>query len=298
MRNADQQGTTLQKASLKVSAILSLMMIVSNLAQAQTLTTVHSFTGGADGAQPFSTLVQDKQGNLYGTAWSGGIQSQYCQVNGIGCGTLFKLTPSSGNWSFNVLYGFKGYPTDGSNPESESLVIDDSGNLYGTTTFGGDLLNCDNLGCGTVFRLTPDGIETVLYDFQGVAGDGLFPSSGVVLGKNGNLYGTTSQGGVYQRGTVYEVTPSGIERVFYNFTGGPDGGAPSDRLVLDDNGNLYGTTQGGGASLNCGGGCGTVFKLAPDGTETLLYSFAGGSDGSPWGAWSETTRAISMAQPG
>jgi uncharacterized repeat protein (TIGR03803 family) len=286
MRNAEELWRTPRKGLLKVSAVLSLMMIVSaNLAQAQTLTTLHSFTGGADGAQPYSTLAQDKQGNLYGTANSGGIQSTYCQVivNGTGCGTLFKLTPSEGTWSFNVLYGFQGYPEDGSNPDAESLLIDDLGNIYGTTAFGGDVLNCDNFGCGTVFTLTPDGIETVLYNFHFAGADAFWPFSGVVLGKNGNLYGTTFHGGPYQSGTVYEVTPSGTETVFYNFTGKTDGGDPFDALVLDDNGNLYGTTQYGGAHTNCAGGCGTVFKLAPDGTETVLYSFAGGSDGSPWG---------------
>jgi uncharacterized repeat protein (TIGR03803 family) len=282
MYDSDQLLQTRRSGFLRLSAILWLMIVSAAVTQAQTLKTLYNFTGGADGAQPFSTLVEDRHGKLYGTAWSGGIQNPNCIVNGIGCGTLFELTPSTSGvgWSFNVLYSFRGYPDDGSNPDAESLVFDRQGNIYGTTVFGGDLLDCDNDGCGILFKLTPDGTETVLHNFHEAAADAIMPFSGVIIGRNGSLFGATFHGGTYRTGTVYEVTSSGTEKVLYNFTQqGTDGEEPFGALVLDKHGNLYGTTQYGGANQGCASGCGTVFRLAPDGTETVLYSFAGGADG-------------------
>jgi uncharacterized repeat protein (TIGR03803 family) len=170
-----------------------------------------------------------------------------------------------------VLYGFTGAP-DGDGPIGV-LVRDDYGNLYGTTYRGGDT-SCAQ-GCGTVFVVNPSGKETVLYRFVG-GNDGATPApyGGLARDPQGNLYGTTALGGPYNVGTVFKVTPTGIESVLHAFTGGVDGGTPDSGLIHDGQGNLYGTTSVGGA-FNAG----TVFKIAPSGLETVLYSFSGGGDG-------------------
>jgi uncharacterized repeat protein (TIGR03803 family) len=273
---------------LLLTAVLCFLVATVQPAHAQVLTTLYSFTGGADGNTPFGSLIKDKAGNLYGTASWGGSEGGNCTYNGgygTGCGTVFELTRSGSVWSFTLLYSFNGYPDDAANPANEFLAFDKLGNLYGTTYYGGTVPCSGQPGCGTVFKLTPSQngwTETMLYSFP--QGNGAFsPDSGVVVDKVGNLYGTTFHSGTGP-GTVYKVTPSGTETVVYAFTGGADGGYPFGGLVLDRKGNLYGTTQYGGTGQNCGGsGCGTVFKIAPDGTETVLYSFAGGNDGQwPW----------------
>ena len=171
------------------------------------------------------------------------------------------------------MYTFGG-PPDGNSPEAK-LVFDGAGNLYGTTPFGG------MYGMGTVFRLTPSNgqwTETVLYDFcpqlQNCV-DGAGPRSGLIFDAAGNLYGTTYAGGVYSKpedpigGVVFELTPqpdgSWIETVLHSFGNGEDGSGPFiSGLVFDDTGNLYGTTRGGGATIICPSGCGTVFELSPE----------------------------------
>ena len=168
----------------------------------------------------------------------------------------------------SVLYTFTG-PTDGAYSVA-GLVRDTQGNLYGTTYQGGGT-GCNNLGCGTVFELTPSGTLKVLYTFNGKA-DGATPLSGLILDKAGNLYGTTGYGGTSGDGTVFEITAAGNHKVLHSFTG-IDGAVPSAGLLRDGAGNLYGTTQYGGANY------GTVFKIAPTGAETVLYSFTGGVDG-------------------
>jgi uncharacterized repeat protein (TIGR03803 family) len=275
---------------LLITAALGLLSAAIQPAKAQTLTTLYSFTGGADGNTPFGSLIKDKAGNLYGTASWGGFEAGNCTYNGgygTGCGTVFELTRSGRSWSFNVIHSFGGYPDDGANPDHEFLALDKNGNLYGTTYYGGTLPCSGQPGCGTVFELTPSQngwTETMLYSFpQG--GNGAFsPDAGVAVDKNGNLYGTTFHGGNFLAGTVYKLTSSGTETLLHTFTGGADGGYPYGGLILDKKGNLYGTTQYGGTGLNCGSpGCGTVFKIAPDGTETVLYTFQGGNDGEwPW----------------
>jgi uncharacterized repeat protein (TIGR03803 family) len=272
-----------------LTAVLGLLVATIQPAQAQTLTTLYSFTGGADGDTPFGSLIKDKAGNLYGTASWGGSEDGNCTYNGgygTGCGTVFELTRSGSVWSFNLLYGFSGYPDDAANPNHEFLALDKNGNLYGTTYYGGNVVCSGQPGCGTVFELTPaqnGWTETILYSFQ-EGNDAFSPDSGVVVDKKGNLYGTTFHGGNYLAGTVYKVTSSGTETLLHSFTGGADGGSPFGGVVLDRKGNLYGTTQYGGTSQNCGStGCGTVFKITPEGIETVLYSFVGGTDGQwPW----------------
>ncbi|HEX3652195.1 MAG TPA: choice-of-anchor tandem repeat GloVer-containing protein [Rhizomicrobium sp.] len=174
-----------------------------------------------------------------------------------------------------VLYSLKG-ATDGASPEA-SLYMDAQGNLYGTNEVGGSDA-CFNSGCGTVFKLSPDGKETTLHVFTG--DDGAYPIAELTADTKGNLYGTTNNGGANIAGTVFKVTPKGKTTIIYNFTGGADGANPYAGLVADDSGNFYGTTTGGGAN-----GFGTVFKITPRGRETVIYSFTGGSDGvEPIGA--------------
>jgi uncharacterized repeat protein (TIGR03803 family) len=251
-----------------------------------TETVLYTFAGGSDGANPIVGLIADTSGNLYGTTTSGGS---------TGNGTVFKLTPpttSGGPWSETVIWSFTA--SDGAQPFA-GLIADVSGNLYGTTYAGG-LPFVDGLrpNWGKVFRLTPPTTsggpwtETVLYTFAG-GSDGANPLGGLIADASGNLYGTTLFGGT-GKGTVFKLTPpttSGgpwTETVLYTFTGPPDGANPRGNLMFDVAGDLYGTTLWGGT------GNGTVFKLTPPTTsgrpwtETLLYTFAGGSDGGqPFG---------------
>ncbi len=165
-----------------------------------------------------------------------------------------------------VLHSFAGSP-DGSASYGK-LTRGPKGSFYGTTSLGG--VN----SYGTVFKITRSGTETVLYSFAGIP-DGAYPAfSPVAFDKAGNLYGTTYAGGANGNGTVFKLTPSGTETVLYSFAGGVDGYQPNSGVILDKLGNLYGTTVSGG--LN---GYGTVFKITPSGTKTVLYSFTGGIDG-------------------
>jgi uncharacterized repeat protein (TIGR03803 family) len=275
------------------------------------LKVLYNFTGGSDGANPYGGVIRDAQGNLYGTAAYGG--------NGpfpSGCGVVFKLTPSG---EYSVLYTFQG-GTDGSAPWA-GLVRDAKGNLYGTTYYGGEsdqgvvfkvdakgnesvLLSLtgnttaglaltpagDAYGStifggaysqGSVFRITPSRAETVLKNFTGFRNGGV-PMAALIRDSSGNLYGTTSGGGTYRAGIVFKMDPRGVETVLYNFTGGVDGTAnPESVLVRDAEGNLYGTTVSGGAS-----GYGTVFEVDPSGKQTTLYNFtnSGGDGRKPTGS--------------
>jgi uncharacterized repeat protein (TIGR03803 family) len=227
-------------------------------------TVLYAFADGTDGGLPYSGLMRDKAGNLYGTTSLGGDLS--CDY-GYGCGTVFMLD-SAGHEK--TLYGFAG-GTDGSQPYA-GVIRDDAGNFYGTTAEGGDSSCNRGLGCGTVFRLAANGNETVLHSFTGTGGDGAYPYAGVVRDPKGNLYGTTSGGGdpncSYGQGncgTVFMVNPAGKETVLHSFAGNPDGAYPSG-LIRDASGNLYGSAAAAGTS-NCRaryfGSCGTVFKLTP-----------------------------------
>jgi uncharacterized repeat protein (TIGR03803 family) len=169
---------------------------------------LHAFGGGEDGANPASVLIFDPQGNLYGTTLNGGTG-----CGGAGCGVVFKLTQSGGSWSESVLYDFCSLSdcADGQEPWGGPLVRDQTGNLYGTTFFGGASHNCDGGGCGTVFELDAAGKETVLHSFAGGA-DGAFPHAGLIMDGQGNLYGTTINGGAtcytrYTCGVVFKIAP-------------------------------------------------------------------------------------------
>jgi uncharacterized repeat protein (TIGR03803 family) len=230
----------------------------------------------SDGALPFAGLVCDEAGNFYGTTEYGGPLH-----NGRYFGTVFKLSRAGKE---TVLYNFKG-GTDGGYPFAD-LVRDKAGNLYGTTSGGYGTNN------GTVFKVDPQGKETVIYRFTGGA-DGANPVAGLVRDVKGNLYGTTQYGGDLVAcsanngngcGTIFKVDPKGRETTLYTFTGnGVDGQLPLGSLVLDAKGNLYGTTYIGGTGACFDGtsyGCGTVFKVDRNGSETVLYSFTGGTDGA------------------
>jgi len=182
-------------------------------------------------------------------------------------------TPSAQAQTFTVLHTFKGAP-DGGFPNG-GVIVDAKGNIYGTTSEGGT--GACSGGCGTVFRLSPAGKETVLYSFTGTNGDGKYPQGGLVRDTSGNFYGTTFGGGTsgtacnnYGCGTVFMLDAAGTETVLYNFTGGVDGATPESGVVRDAAGNLYGTTHLGGA-FNWG----TVFMIDKSGNETVLHSFDG-----------------------
>jgi|HubBroStandDraft_6_1064221.scaffolds.fasta_scaffold00136_30 uncharacterized repeat protein (TIGR03803 family) len=237
-------------------ALLFLGVTTAVSLPAQNITTLHSFAGyPTDGAAP-TGLAQATNGDLYGTTYRGGAN---------GAGTVFKITPDG---ALTTLYSFctQSGCTDGSYPYA-GLVQATNGDLYGTTSQGGA-----NSG-GTVFKITPDGALTTIYSFCTQSGctDGRYPYAGLVQATNGDLYGTTINGGANSDGTVFKITPSGTLTTLFSFCaqrGCTDGSYPSAGLVQASNGDLYGTTTNGGA--NSGG---TVFKITPTGTLTTLYSF-------------------------
>jgi uncharacterized repeat protein (TIGR03803 family) len=242
---------------------------------------VHSFAGG-DGSNPVAGLI-DVGGTLYGTTSGGGAPGTrlacYPSYYVNSCGTVFSITPSGAE---EVLHSFGQYP-DGAYPFAG--LIDVKGTLYGTTSRGGKYCGFSNTACGTVFSITPAGTEKVLYSFRGRR-DGLFPHAGLV-DVSGKLYGTTYEGGGFRGGTLFRIAPGGNPgskvKILHAFGSGSDGARPNAELI-DVNGTLYGTTQQGGAFV-CGPThsskeyCGTVFSIAPDGTETVLHSFGEGADG-------------------
>lgn len=259
---------------------------------AWTETTLHSFKASRDGLYPQAALVFDKTGSLYGTTPNGGNAA--CAG---GCGVVFKLTPPpmpSGSWSYTVLYRFTG-GSDGERPYHGRLIFDSAGNIYGMTLGGGSATQCSGFGCGTIFELehpTRTGgawNEKILHRF-GNGSDGTTPFAGLVFNA-GNLYGCARMGGGFVNGIVFKLVPPAVkgnawtEQVLYNFGSRTyDGLLPTSRLIFDNVGRLYGTTQSGG--FGCGaGGCGTVFRLTPPAsghtawTEDVLISF-NNSDGN------------------
>ena len=237
-------------------------------------TVLHSFVG-TDGHGPRGGLIRDAAGNLYGTALYGGDLSR---CGGLGCGTVFKLDATG---KLSVLYAFEG-GLDGAQPIG-NLAGDSKGNLYGDTYEGGSF-DCQGPGCGTLFKVSASGTETILHVFLSAEPYGIIPFGGVIRDKAGNLYGTTSAGGAFpENGTIFKLDPTGLLTVLYNFMGGTDGSAAFAPLIQDTAGNFYGTTELGGDPscklLGTALGCGTVFKLDNAGRETVLYSFKGGKDG-------------------
>jgi uncharacterized repeat protein (TIGR03803 family) len=235
--------------------------------QAQTFGVFHNFTGTSDGANPLNGLIGDGAGNLYGTGSYGGATSN---------GVVFKINMSG---VVTVLHNFGG-GLDGANPEG-ALILDKTGNLYGTTTAGG------SSNAGTVFKISAAGHETVLYSFTGAA-DGAVPEAGLARDGAGNLYGTTTGGGANGNGTVFKLTAPAqtgarwTERVLYSFGTGTDGTTPVAGVTFNSAGGLLGAASAGGAY-----GYGTIFELLPSKTgwtETTLHDFQNEDDGAvPYG---------------
>jgi len=296
-------------AALAVTIALVPTLATSRPAQAQTFTVLYTFTSTTNGEQPDAPLTMDAAGNLYGTTQYGGTNGGYGTVFKLnttrkeavllsfagtpdaedpyagltrdtagnfygttlyggtmgGFGTVFKLHPGGKE---TILHSFAGTP-DGEDPRSV-LLRDASGNLYGTTQYGGT-----NGGFGTVFKLSPNGKLTLLHSFAGTP-DGEDPYAGLLRDKAGNFYATTQYGGTNGGfGTVFKLSPKGKLTLLHSFAGTPDGVNPLAGLLRDGAGNLYGTTYYGGTN----GGFGTVFKLNAKGKLTLLHSFAGMPDG-------------------
>ena len=249
-------GTTLEGGTAEAG-------VVFKLDTAGQQAVLYSFTAAAAGSQPYSGVIRDSAGNLYGTTLLGGATN---------AGVVFKVNTAGKG---TVLHTFTG-GADGGGPYA-GVIRDSAGNLYGTTSWGG------TAGAGVVYKLDPAGRETVLYNFTGGA-DGSGPQAGVIRDTAGNLYGTTVRGGATGSGVVYKLDMAGHETVLYSFTGGVDGAWPYGGVIRDSAGTLYGTTSFGGTSNGiCSDvvplGCGVVFKLDPAGHETVLYSFTGGADG-------------------
>jgi len=227
---------------------------------------LHGFESGKDGANPNGGLILDSKGAIFGTTYAGGTQN--CTYQGyVGCGTAFKLSPSSsndGDWTEKQLYVFTA-GDDGSNPNG-GLIVDATGALYGTGGGGA------NEGQGVIFRLKNAGggrwENTTMYTFPSDGQNGSSPMAGLVLDAEGTFYGTASGGGAVGDGTAFRLRPVGKSSwecaVIYDFKGAPDGSYPASALIFDPAGNLYGTTRYSGSGQACGNyGCGTVFEVSP-----------------------------------
>jgi uncharacterized repeat protein (TIGR03803 family) len=282
--------TNFCKRNNSVGAKLAALLLILILATAPgakaqgNYETLYKFTNGNNGEEPGASLISDQSTNLYGTTPAGGVNEG---------GTIFELMPQAGRWKEKVLYNFCSVTdcVDGTQPDA-GLIFDPAGSLYGTTAFGG----VNNVG--TVFKLTPDShggwTESVLYSFCSLAGcsDGREPFASLIFDNAGNLYGTTSSGGKCTMsesgcGVVFELTPnsdgSWKESVLHTFcllTNCRDGALPVARLVLDQEGNLYGTTGYGGDNQNAG----VAFKLTPvargSWKEQVIHKFSEGEDGA------------------
>lgn len=246
-----------------LSFIMLFWVAMATVSSAQsTLTTLVTFDG-SNGANPFMVLAQGSDGNFYGTTYGGGANDTCFS----GCGAAFEMTSTG---TLTTLYNFCSQTgcADGAGPVG-SLVQNVNGDFYGTTSAGG------THGGGSVFKITPAGTLTTLYSFCAFANcaDGQEPTAGLVQGRNGNFYGTTQFGGVYDGGTVFEITQTGKLSTLHNFNG-TDGYSPSGALIQASNGNFYGeTVEGEGIAF------GTIFEITPAGKLTTLYSFLGGSHG-------------------
>jgi uncharacterized repeat protein (TIGR03803 family) len=252
------------------------MFAFAGLASAQTENTLFDFTE-TDTFWPQGGLVQDARGNLYGAARGGGT---------YGVGTIFELSPpgqAGGAWTKTPIYNFLSWGTTGNIPSS-GLTMDSSGALYGTTYVGGD----SRCACGVLYKLVPptqqDGAWTqqVLHAFTSAGTDGRLPNASIVINSHGTIYGVTQQGGAWNSGVLYQVKPGTggtfSETVLYSFGSNQDASTPNGPLVLDSTGNLYGVTSLGGVFNQ-----GAVYKFIPPtkagqkGTESILFSFGGGS---------------------
>lgn len=303
MANAGSYSVVVSNALFVVASAPATLTVVPAVAPSAAITELYRFSGGADGSFPYAGLVQGRDGNLYGTAVQGGnhysgtafretltgsvftlygftdgydganpygslIQSTNgffygttLQAGTNGYGTIYRMAPGG---SLTALYSYTG-GTEGGNPYA-GLILANDGNFYGTTYGGG----ADSLGA--VFKMTAKGAVTGLYQFTG-GDDGEYPYGALVQGTDGNLYGTTLEGGADYDGTVFRLNTNGklTTLVAFNYE---NGGYPEAGVIQGADGNFYGTTVAGGAY-----GYGTVFSVATNGTLTTLYSF-GSTDGA------------------
>jgi uncharacterized repeat protein (TIGR03803 family) len=233
-------------------------ILLSATAFGQTETVLHYFgQGGDDGAGPQGGVVQGLDGNYYGTTGGGGAN---------GMGTVFRMTPDG---SVTTIYSFTG-ELDGYDPQA-ALVLGNDGNFYGTSQ--GDAAHPNN---GTVFRITPAGSMAILHEFHGDNAhhdDGAYPEAALMLGSDGNFYGTTRGGGNYGQGTVFRIASSGTFALLCSFAYSQDGGGPTASLAQDSNGNIYGTTPASNGGHDPGNG--TVFKIDTFGGFHVLHTFPG-----------------------
>jgi len=231
-----------------------------------TLTVLHNFTGGSDGAWPYAPPVEGTDGNFYGTTSAGGDASA-CYVGPFapGAGTVYKITPSG---TLTTIHQFTGF--DGCSPRGP-LTLGTDGNFYGTSYSGG-ISSGHACGCGEVFRVTTAGKVTVLAYFDGTHGQN--PVGPMVQASNGNFYGATFSGGPSYDGVVFKMTPGGALTVVHGFTGAPDGSTPANGVMQASDGDLYGTTMSGG-KCSSGIGCGTIFRVTAAGVYSILYNFDG-----------------------
>jgi|HubBroStandDraft_5_1064220.scaffolds.fasta_scaffold46981_1 uncharacterized repeat protein (TIGR03803 family) len=256
---------------------------VFNITREGTLTTLLNFDN-SEGSNPYAGLLLATNGDFYGTATGGAEKCGFVNE----CGTIFRVTSTG---KLTVVYSFCGQTNcaDGIWPVA-GLIQGTDGNLYGTTQQGGNYCPYYSGSCGTAFKITPDGKLTTLHQFCAqnppICTDGAIPLAGLTEGVDGSFYGTTTGGGSSGGGTVFKITSTGKLTTLYSFcsqTNCTDGQEPSAGLLQAADGNLYGTTYGGGANLCYIGGCGTVFKITPAGKLTTLYSFcsqSGCADGS------------------
>ena len=274
-------------AAGKLLAVMTAVVIVilafaPATAAASKYKVLHKFSNDRehlDGTSPYGGLIFDTAGNIYGTtAWGWGDPCYW-----HGCGTAFRLTPNeNGSWTETIILNYDFLNTDPGSWPMAGLVLDASGNLYGTTA--GDYQCCGRVIAGSP-NLDGSWSWRELHSFTGP--EGARPYAGLIWDESGKLYGTTTEGGAYGYGVVFELTPnpdgSWTESVLYTFSSGKDGANPYAGLVFDSTGSLYGTTAGGG-SAGCGGpGCGIVYKLTSSGSnwkETVLHRFSGGKDGA------------------
>jgi uncharacterized repeat protein (TIGR03803 family) len=303
-----RMGLQAARAAWTLSIGLVMAAAVVLPATAQTFTPLHEFKGNPDGAFPRGPLVQDANGNLYGTTTGGGGVSEgtvfkldtaghesvllsFNNVNGLlpasgvildvagnlygtadggpgGAGVLFRLDKNGNATNFHVFQG--GFDSEAGVPAG-GVITDEAGNFYGATLAGG---LGPFPGFGTVYRVDPTGNFTVLYKFHGNP-DGAGPQGPLVRDADGNLYGAAVEGGTKNKGTVFKIDRNGNLTVLHNFRGGRDGSGPQGGLLMDNAGNLYGSAIKGGDSSS-----GTVFEITNIGRFKRLYSFTGGSDGN------------------
>ena len=266
-RSLKNSGLPIPGVTVCIVLAFCIMAVIAAPAQSFLFTSLYSF-GGRDGANPgYMSLVRGSDGNLYGTTVNGGTNNY---------GTIFKITPSG---TLTTLYSFCSQPNciDGGYPEAPLMQPTD-GNFYGTTSWGGAN---GNAYYGTVFKITPAGALTTLYNFcsQHNCTDGRSPSAGLVQGTDGDFYGATPVAGsgcyIWGCGTIFKITAGGMLTTLYNFNN-EDGSGPWAALEQARDGNFYGTTTWGGIHY-----AGSIFTITPSGVLDQLYSFDGADGDSP-----------------